>query len=90
MEEEEDETARETKAVKRDRGRMVTPVVRQQNAVESRKGETALYVSIAIPTFLGCPEWRGRRDGAYERLCVLEFYTGARTYVTAASAPVKL
>lgn len=30
--------------------------------------ETALYMSIAIPTFLGCPEWRKRRDGAYETM----------------------
>lgn len=54
-------------------GRVVASVVRQQNAVESRKGETALYVSIAIPTFLCCSEWKDGR-GMRMALCVCEFY----------------
>lgn len=55
-------------------GRIVALVVRQQNAVESRKGETALYVSIAIPTFLGCSGWKDGK-GMRMALCAREFYT---------------
>lgn len=60
---------------------MVTWVVRQQNAVESRKGETALYVSIAIPTFLDCSRLGEGGVRGCVRVYAFANFTCARTLV---------